>query len=558
MKWGKQEMGKKGFTSTLISLFVIAGLMAGCTNNNNGNSSSEPSPSASNAASNAPSDTAEGKYPDYSKGFPEKVTLQIPVYERAFEGWNVTDNYYTRWIQKEFGDKNNIDVKYVPITRSSEVTDYEQLLASHKAPDIIFHYDMPQALAYYGEDVMQELDYDEIANYAPTYWKNMSETIKQYGAVDGKNVFFFAARPSVDNFVTLIRKDWVEKVGMKVEDLTSLEKYNELLEKWKAAGLGAAGGSLLQNNYTFNYAFRDWPVDPKYRALYSDLGVADLTTKDTEGYLRNLNHQYNTGLVDKEFYLRNDDGKIKAEFVAGKTGTYGFYLASNTDVLTATLKNNPDAQFAVLPGTAGVPDGKKPQGRAYWPFGFIMGINYESTAEERAAVWKYLEWMSQPENLFFLQNGVEGQNYTLDASGLAVKTADFKGESVLSQNNNKDYWALVIEAAQYADPAVTRKSYLQNWSPPGYENLAEEVLTNYEKLAEFRTPDALFSVVLEKVNEYKADLNSLFQELYVKVVLAPEDQFDKVYEDAKKTYLEAGYQEILDEKQKAIDAGQFK
>ncbi|GJM68657.1 hypothetical protein HMSSN036_08730 [Paenibacillus macerans] len=52
----------------------------------------------------------------------------------------------------------------------------------------------------------------------------------------------------------------------------------------------------------------------------------------------------------------------------------------------------------------------------------IMGINYESTDMERAAVWMYLEWMSQPENLFFLQNGVEGQNYTLDADGIAVKT----------------------------------------------------------------------------------------------------------------------------------------
>ena len=62
-----------------------------------------------------------------------------------------------------------------------------------------------------------------------------------------------------------------------------------------------------------------------------------------------------------------------------------------------------------------------PQGRADWPFGLIMGINHESTEEERAAVWMYLEWMSQAENLMFLQNGVEGENYTLDSDGLPVK-----------------------------------------------------------------------------------------------------------------------------------------
>ncbi|SET09671.1 ABC transporter substrate-binding protein [Paenibacillus sp. NFR01] len=552
-------MKKRSTVSLLAALLTATTVFAGCSSDNSNTKNAADANTGTNTATNAPAETADAKgdYTDYSKGFPEKVNLDIPVYERAFEGWNVTDNYYTRWIQKEFGDKYNVKVNFVPITRSSEVTDFEQLLASHKAPDLIFHYDMPQAIAYYGEDVLQELDYNEVEYYAPTYWKNMSETINQYGKVDGKNIFLFAARPAVDNFTTLIRKDWVEKVGMKVEDLTSLEKYNELLAKWKAAGLGTGAETLKKNFFNFNYAFRDWPVDEKERALYSDLSVADLTTPATEKYLRNLNYQYNNGLIDKEFYLRDDDAKTKAEFVAGKTGTYALYLASNTDAIDATLKNDPKAEFAILPPGAGVPEGNKPQGRAYWPFGFIMGVNYESSPEERAALYMYLEWMSQPDNLFFLQNGVEGQNYTLDADGIAVKTADFSGESVLSQNNNKDYWALVTETIQYADPAVNRKANIRLWAPPGREALVEDLLKYYDETAEFRTPDALYSVVLEKVNEYKADLNSLFQELYIKCALAPVDQFDATYEAAKKTYLDAGYQEILDEKQAAIDAGKY-
>ncbi|MBB3108160.1 hypothetical protein FHS18_000188 [Paenibacillus phyllosphaerae] len=549
-------MRKKRTSSIVMALIMAGSVLAGCSNSNNStNNTSSNTPKESTPAAGA---SAEGGYADYSKGFPEKVNLEIPVYERAYEGWSVTDNYYTRWIQKEFGDKYNVNVKFVPITRSKEVTDFEQLLASGKAPDIIFHYDMPQALAYYGEDVLQPLDLNEISNYAPTYWNNMSKVIEKYGVIDGKNAFFFAARPEADNYSTLIRKDWVEKVGMKVEDLTSLEKYNEMLIKWKAAGLGVGGEKLRMNTYIFNYPFRDWPVDEKERALYSDLGVADLTTKATEDYLRNLNYQFNNGLIDKEFYLRDDDAKAKAEFAAGKTGTFESYLTNNTDVLTATLANNPDAEFAILPAEALVPEGNKPQSRAYWPFGFIMGINYETTDMERAAVWMYLEWMSQPENLFFLQNGVEGQNYTLNADGLAVKNADFAGESVLSKNNNKDYWALVTEVAQYSTPELTRKSYLANWSPAGYESLGTELMANYDRVAEYRTPDALFSVVLETVGEYKADLNVLFQELYVKCVVASESDFDATYEKAKQEYLKAGYQEILDEKQAAIDAGNIK
>ncbi|MFC6332135.1 extracellular solute-binding protein [Paenibacillus septentrionalis] len=554
-------MKSRKVVTLLLSLVMVLSVLAACSKDNN-SSNTGNQPNNQNNSTNQPDPTGnEGTnsgFQDYSGGFPENVTIEIPVYDRAFEGWNVADNYYTRWIQKEFGDKYNVTVKYVPISRSNEVQDFQQLLAAQKAPDIIFHYDMPQQIAYYSEGVLQEIDWDEIANYAPTYWANMSDTIEQYGIINDEKIFFYADRPSADNFVTLIRKDWVEKVGMKVEDLTSLEKYNEMLVKWKEAGLGVTGGSLTRNNFNYNYAFRDWPIDPEYRALYSDLSIADFTTIDTERWLRNLNYQYNNGLIDREFYLRDDDNKIKSEFVAGRTGTYGSYLTSNSDVIAATLANNPEAEFAVMPPYAGVPEGLVPQGRAYWPFGFIMGINYQTPELERIAIWMFLEWMSQPDNLFFLQNGVEGENYTIDSDGIAIRNADFAGESVLSLNNNKDYWALVIETQLYNDPEVNRKAQIRNWAPVGYEYLAEDLIKYYEETAPYRTPDALFTEVVESVAEYKADLNELFQELYIKVATAPEDQFDKLYEESKQIYLDAGYQEILDEKQKIIESGNFR
>jgi uncharacterized protein YdeI (BOF family) len=36
--------------------------------------------------------TPPGGFTDYSRGFPQRVTIEIPVYERALQGWNVTDN----------------------------------------------------------------------------------------------------------------------------------------------------------------------------------------------------------------------------------------------------------------------------------------------------------------------------------------------------------------------------------------------------------------------------------------------------------------------------------
>ncbi len=551
---------KKLTAFSLICALTVA-MTAGCKNNETVPTDKTAVNTAANTAeensAGGTTETEKSPYGDYSSGFEDNVTIEIPVYDRAFEGWNVTDNYYTKWIQSQFGDKYNITVKFVAIGRSTEVTDYTQMLAADKAPDIIFHYDMPQILAYYGEGAMQKLDYEEIANYAPTYWKAMGETNSTYGKVDGDNYFFFAGRPDAYNWLTLIRQDWIDAVGLDMP--SSLKEYNELLTAWKEAGLGNGGGNLVQNNFTYDYAFRTWPIDEKERALYSDLSVPAFTWKPTYEYLKNLNYQCNNGLIDPEFYLNTDDASTQADFVSGNSGAYALYLASSSTVIANLLTNDPDAKVSVLDPKALTPEGAQymPQSRAYWPFGMIMGINSTATQEERAAVWMYLEWMSQTDNLFFLQNGVEGENYTLDEKGLAVKKADFTGESKLSNNNNKDYWCLVIESAQYEDEDVNFQANLTNWAPAGYEYLIEDSYKYYKDYLEYSSPDALYSVVLESVAEYKSDLNDLWKELYVKCAMSPEADFEATYKEACQDFLDAGYQAILDEKAKAIEAGSY-
>ena len=553
----------KRWTSLLAAGTMVVTSLAGCS----GSKEAETTAAATTAAANTSNTTvettaaaaaapAEPAFADYSNGFPSQVTIQIPVFDRAFEGWNVTDNYYTDWVQKEFGDKYNVKVEYVAISRSSQVNDYMQLLASGKAPDIIFHYDMPQMLAYYGEESMQPLNLDEIAYYAPTYWANMSETIKTYGAVEGQNYFVFAARPEQYNEVALIRQDWLDAVNMDMP--TSLEELNAVLAAWKEAGLGHGGGRLIMNSYTFDYPYRSTDMTKEENALYSDLAVAAFPSQQVHDYLKNLNYQYNNGLIDTEFYLNTDDASTQADFIAGNAGVMvNYYISSGTTIIDNLLVNNPDAKIAYLPKEALTPEGNTPNSRAFWPFGMIMGINQDCTDEERAAVWMYLDWLSDADNLFYFQNGIEGQNYTLDADGLAVKIDGYEGESKLSQNNNKDYWCLITESATYATEELTHKANLKNWAPAGYEYLIEDAYADFKATAEYRKPDALFTVVISSLAEYKAELGERWKELYVKCAMAPEAEFEAVYEECCQDFLDSGYQEILDEKQAAIDAGAF-
>lgn len=156
----------KRLTSAGLSAVMAATLLVGCGGGSN-QAESQPEPQSEAVSTSASGET--GSYTDYSGGFPERVTIQIPVYDRGYEGWNATDNYYTQWIQQEFGEKYNVNVEYVGISRSNEVQDFMQMIAAHTAPDIIFHYDMPQAVTYYSEGAMQDIDYDELAFYAPTF-----------------------------------------------------------------------------------------------------------------------------------------------------------------------------------------------------------------------------------------------------------------------------------------------------------------------------------------------------------------------------------------------------
>lgn len=487
----------------------------------------------------------------------ENVVIKIPVYDRGFEGWNVTDNFYTQWIQKEFGDPNGITVQYVAIGRSTEVQDFSQMLAAGNAPDIIFHYDMPQAVAYYGEGAMQVLDLEEIKANAPTYFEMTKDMIETYGYMDGQPMFFFAERPNMGyNWVTIVRKDWMDKVEADMP--TNVDELNAMLLKWKEAGLGVLNHQLVKDNYNYSYGFWKVPVDSKEHALYLDLSVADLTSEPTHQYLKNLNYQYNNGLIDKEFYLNVDTNAALAKFLDGSAGTYSFYITSGTTVISSLVANFPEAEVAILETKAGIPEGNEPFNRAYYPFGMIMGVNATTDEATRVALWKFLEWMIQPENLYKLENGVEGENYTLDADGLPVAVADYAGESKRSNNNNKDYWCLWEESSTYGTDELNYKACLRNYAPAGYEDL---IATSYEYFvrdAEFGKTEALWQTAVASRNEYKTDLNTLWQELYVKCVMASEDDFEKVYEEACQEYLDAGYQEILDEKTQLIEQGMYR
>lgn len=550
-----QNTWKKA-AALLMAAAMSTTLLAGCGGSGDSTATSTSTGTDSSATSETSTEST-GSYTDYSAGFPERVTLQIPVYDRGFENWDVTNNYYTQWVQQEFGEKYNVDVQFVAISRTNEVTDYMQMIAAGTAPDIIMHYDMPQAVAYYDQGALQTIDYDEVAFYAPTYWEKMKDTIETYGTVNDDKAFIFAERdPIYYNWVTLIRKDWCDQVGMDVP--TTWEELNAVADAWQEAGLGTINHELITKSFTYFYPWieADSAANQEELALYLDLNVAPFTWSATENYLRALNEQYNNGELDPNFYLTTDDTMEKSKFVSGECGTYSFYISNGTDAISSLLANFPDAEVAVMSSTPPmVAEGYTPYYYEYPSYGMIMGINADSSDEERAAVYMYLEWLSQPENLTFMQYGVEGETYTVNENGINALVTDYTGESALSQNQNKDYWCLVVESVSYGDEAKDLESNKLTLAPAGYEDLIQQSYDMCKANEQYGLISPIFTSVVESSSDYTADLTSLWQEAYVACITCTPEEFDSLYAEYSQEYLDAGYQEILDEKQALIDAG---
>ena len=67
--------------------------------------------------------------------------------------------------------------------------------------------------------------------------------------------------------------------------------------------------------------------------------------------------------------------------------------------------------------------------------------------------------------------------------------------------------------------------------------------------------DPVFAVAIESESEYSATLLSLWQEYFAKLIKCDPAEFDSLYAQYSQEFLDAGYQEIMDERLAAYEAG---
>ncbi len=503
--------------------------------------------------------------------FKKKVELEIPVYQRATPNGaaDASNNYWTKWVQKEFGDKYNIDVKYIPLARGQENDLYALKAAANQLPVCCFEYDYPDLTLYHSEGYFSEYDKDWFAHIAPTYWKAMTDNgLDKYTDINGETVLLIGTRPygkTNYQYVTFYRADWVKAAGYD-EYPEDPEEQIKMFEKIKKLGLGGEhllGGTKIEGSgVDQNYQYRKYPQDKELWATTGDYSIPALSTEAQKAFLKHQNRLFNLGYIDDEYNTRTSDYAI-SDFVSGKTLTYGCYSTNNIDVLNQFYAANPDGELGIVVnhGPQTFSNGSCNAFRPNGIFGEYIGFSSQATEEEKTAFAMYLEWMSQPDVLFTLQWGFEGVNFNYE-NGVPVSVADQSNlDEQQSHNNNVDMWCLVTATRSLGDVdkdinAITPKGYKDS------DKFFKQIKANYEgQLACYEkglaSPDCMFQVSIAASDEYKNTLFSKYAELRDKIVMGSEADFEKNYKEASDEYLKAGYQAIIDEKAKAFKEGKY-
>lgn len=494
--------------------------------------------------------------------FDQTVTLQVPVYDRGGEV-DVTNNYWTKWIQENFGDTYNINVEYVAIPRGDVLNAYANLANSGSLPTILMEYDFPKQAQWADDGYLQELDLDQLAQIAPTYYQMIVDQGNlQNTALNGTTYFALAERPywnNTYNYATFYRADWLEQLGLEYPQTFS-DRVN-VYKAIKDAGLcdyPAGGSKIAGAGVDQNYGFRTYPQDEYTWATTGDYAIPALSTEAQKKLIKRENQLFNEGYLNPEFYTRETTDN-EADFIAGKCFEYRAYIAPSIAVLDSFYEQNSDAKLAiaVCPGLVVDDEGVSNSYRPNNGFGMMVSFSATAKPEEVEAGMMYMEWLMQPENQFTFQYGFEGETFDY-VDGLPVMR-DLSGTEYAMANNNKDYWCIVVESKTLGE---IEKDVKLN-APVNYpdsDDFYTQLLQNYSGMVAmadsgYVNSDCNFAVAISAVTDYQQVLLDKYSEYRTKLTTCSQDEFDGLYEQYSQEYLDAGYQAVIDERGEAYKNG---
>ncbi|MBQ9010821.1 MAG: extracellular solute-binding protein [Clostridia bacterium] len=176
--------------------------------------------------------------------YDQPITLKVSVFDRGNTGGTAPDNnYWTQWIQENFGDPRNIKIEWVVIPRSEEEPKLATLMMDEAScPDICFTYNESIVTDYVNQGGVTELS-KYVDEYGPNLKKFLGDEVLEFGKFGGGQYAIPARRVVVAWMGMFIREDWVEKLGRKMP--TTKEEFLDTLRAFRDENPGNVEGGCI-------------------------------------------------------------------------------------------------------------------------------------------------------------------------------------------------------------------------------------------------------------------------------------------------------------------------
>ncbi|MBQ8136937.1 MAG: sugar ABC transporter substrate-binding protein, partial [Clostridia bacterium] len=257
--------------------------------------------------------------------------------------------------------------------------------------------------------------------------------------------------------------------------------------------------------------------------------------------IRTLNKWYNEGLIWKDFGQYNDsteeDNKMKAGFVGAFMHNWDYPFRGEADSIQSNLARiSEDAMYVAVDcftNDAGITR------KFLAPLvGGDRKIFFPHTNKEPLASLLYLNFISSPETVYFLQTGLEGTTFEVGENG-AVTLINATGEWIKNSVNNIDY-TMTTNGLTLGDEA-TYASY-----PGTKPEVVADALTYAKTNSRIAKHYNVGSIEAE--SDVGTSLNEKRNAFLTQAVTASVEDFDRVYDEGLEDYMISGGQDIIDER----------
>ncbi len=479
--------------------------------------------------------------------YDQQVTLRVSVFDRGVTGGTPVDNnYWTDWIQKNFGDPRNIKMEWVVIPRTEEVDKLNVLMASGEAADICFTYTEAVITNFVQQGGLVELG-ELIEKHGQNIKSYLGEDLLKYGIFEGGQYAIPAKRVVLATQGMFLREDWLEKLGMKMP--TTKEEFYNALVAFRDQNPGgvenvipyAMGDDLTSHNHLMLSFIKS--LDEKTLAT-----VPDIMWDGYEDYVLFLNKLYNEKLISPDFALDKSNllwNAVSSGQAGGYTYNYDHPIRVSPGILGALHAYQPEAKLSPLNSFESATDPSKYYHGMYAPNGIFNFIPVYSKNPEAAIM--YMDWLTRLDVLYFLQNGEEGVHHVLNEEGVPV-LQDVQDERKYNSMQNIDY-TLLTNGQEFEDESLRLKA--QALSYQNYADLFEPMYNTF--MMDPITTNFHFDVVLKADSQYGTSLTAFRKELLTKATMAAPEDCLKVFYELRDQYMKDGGQAVMEEKIAAWD-----